>query len=135
MGTDALLEILGGIPVTGETVTDLQAAKKFVLEYLYNQDVVTADVIINSEVRNHFSLKASFLKSLMQIYKQAAKSYQAGKAAKRAKAGDVMAACTGRQVSRISSPVSADASTALRSRQIRESRQAAYVYSLIESEE
>ena len=87
MGPDVLLDILHGIPVTGEAIKDLQAAKKYVTDYLYNQDVVTADVIVNSEIRDHFKLKASFLKSLMQVYKEAAKSYQAGKAAKRAKAG------------------------------------------------
>ena len=57
------------------------------VEYLYNQDVVTADVIINSEIRNHFGLKAPFLKSLNTVYKDAAKVYQASKNAKRAKAG------------------------------------------------
>lgn len=87
MGADALLEILHGLSVTGEAIKDLQAAKKFVTDYLYNQDVVTADVIINTEVRDHFKLKASFLKSLMQVYRETSKNYQAGKAAKRAKAG------------------------------------------------
>jgi hypothetical protein len=37
-------DILHGIPVTGEAIKDLQAAKQFVSDYLYNQDVVTADV-------------------------------------------------------------------------------------------
>lgn len=84
---DALLDILHGIPVTGEAIKDLQAAKQFVSDYLYNQDVVMADVIINSEIRDHFKLKASFLKSLNMVFKDASKAYQASKAAKRAKAG------------------------------------------------
>ena len=89
-GTDVLLEILHGFPVTGETLKDLQAAKKFVTDYLYSQDVVTADVFINSEVRDHFGLRASYLKSLMQIYKEASRAFRSGKAAKRAKAGKAM---------------------------------------------
>lgn len=54
---------------------------------MYNQDMVTADVIINSEIRDHFNLKTSFLKSLNYVYKDASKAYQASKNAKRAKAG------------------------------------------------
>ena len=86
-GTGVLLEILHELPKTGEVVTDLQTAKKFVTDYLYNQDVVTADVIINSEIRSYFNLRVSFLKPLMQVYKEVSKTYQTSKAAKRAKAG------------------------------------------------
>jgi len=87
MSMDALLEVLHGLPVTDEPLKDLPVAKQYVLDYLYNQDVVTADVIINSEIHDHFRLKASFLKSLNQVYKDASKAYQASKNAKRAKAG------------------------------------------------
>lgn len=87
MSMDALLDVLRGLPVAGEPLKDLPVAKQFVLDYLYNQDVVTADVIINSEIHDHFRLKASFLKSLNQVYKDASKAYQASKNAKRAKAG------------------------------------------------
>ena len=87
LSVDALLEVLGGLPVTGEAIKDLQTAKQFVMDYLYNQDVVTADIVINSEIREHFGLKTSFLKSLNAVYKDASKAYQASKSAKRAKAG------------------------------------------------
>ena len=87
MSADALLEILHGLPVTGAAIQDLSVAQQFVTDYLYNQDLVMADVIINSEIRDHFKLKASFLKPLMQVYKEASKSCQAGKAAKQARAG------------------------------------------------
>ena len=87
-GTEVLLEILHELPKTGEVVTDLQTAKRFVTEYLYNQDVVTADVIINSEIRGYFNLRVSFLKPLMQVYKEVSKAYQTSKAAKRARAGE-----------------------------------------------
>lgn len=87
MTTEVLSEILRELPIKNNALEDLQTAKDFVEKYLYNQDAVIADVFINEEIRNHFRLKASFLKSLMQIYKQESKAYQSGKAAKKAKAG------------------------------------------------
>ncbi|MCD7801915.1 MAG: phage/plasmid primase, P4 family [Clostridiales bacterium] len=87
LDSDTLLEILSNLPVTGKTIDDLQTAKSFIAEYLYNQDVVIADAIINSELRDHFKFKTSFLKPLMAIYKDLSKAYQASKNAKRAKAG------------------------------------------------
>ena len=90
MSMDTLLDVLHGLPIAGEPLKDLPVAKQFVLNYLYNQDVVTADVIIKSEIHDHFRLKASFLKSLNQVYKDASKAYQASKNAKRAKAGTVI---------------------------------------------
>ena len=87
LSTDALLEILHAIPVTGEVIQDLQSARQFITDYLYNQDVVIADVIINTELRDHFKLKPTFLKPLITIYKNVSREYQMGKNAKRAKAG------------------------------------------------
>jgi putative DNA primase/helicase len=87
MAAEALSEILKDLPIKNNALEDLQTAKAFVEKYLYNQDAVMADVFINEEIRNHFRLKVSFLKSLMQIYKQESKMYQSGKAAKKAKAG------------------------------------------------
>ena len=82
-----LIEMLKALPVTEDTISNLQTAKRFVTDYLYNQDVVIAELIINSEIRDHFKLKASFLKALKAVYKEAARSYQKNKNAKRAKAG------------------------------------------------
>ena len=82
-----LLEILHNLPVSGEVIRDLQTAREYITDYLYNQDVVTADVIINTELRDHFKLKTTFLKPLNTIYKNISKEYQSGKNAKRAKAG------------------------------------------------
>lgn len=68
LDSDTLLEILSELPVTGKTIDDLQTAKNYISEYLYNQDVVIADAIFNSEMRDHFKFKTSFLKPLMAIY-------------------------------------------------------------------
>lgn len=82
-----LIEMLKALPVAEDTITNLQAAKQFVLDYMYNQDVVMAEVIINTEIRDHFKLKASYLKSLNTVYKETSRAYQKNKNAKRAKAG------------------------------------------------
>lgn len=87
LNTDALMDVLAEIPVTGDTLKDLQVAKDFVTDYLYNQDVVVADVMINAEIRDHFKFRANFLKSLNVAYKEVSRQYQSGKEAKRAQAG------------------------------------------------
>lgn len=87
VSTDILLQLVQELPVTGEALADLQTAKNFISQYLYNQDVVTADVIITTVLRDHFNLKASFLKPLTAVYKEVSRAYQASKGAKRAKAG------------------------------------------------
>lgn len=56
MSVDALLNILHSIPIMGEAINDLQAAKQFVSDYLYNQDVVTADIITNSEILDRYAM-------------------------------------------------------------------------------
>lgn len=85
LDSDTLLEILSELPVTGKTIDDLQTAKNFISEYLYNQDIVMADVIINSELCEHFKFKSSFLRSLMAFYKDLSKTHRTSKNTKRAK--------------------------------------------------
>lgn len=85
MSADDLLDVLHKIPVTGEVIKDLQAARQFVSDYLYNQDTMTADILINSEIRNHFKLKASFLKPLNKVFKDSNRAYQASESARKAK--------------------------------------------------
>ncbi len=72
---DVLMEVLKSLPVTGDPVKDSQTAKKFLLDYLYNQDIVTADVFIN-EIRNHFGFKPSFMKPLAKLYQDTNKAYE-----------------------------------------------------------
>lgn len=90
MDTDALLAILRGLPVTGEAIKDLQTAKQFITDYLYNQDAVIAEAIIQSEIREHFNLKASFLKSLNTAFKEVKKAHLSNKNARLPKEGGAM---------------------------------------------
>lgn len=82
-----LRDILKDIPVTGDAVKDIQVANKFVTDYLYNLDEVTANAIMDTDIRNRFSIKAASMKSLTTAYKDASKTYQSSAATKRAKAG------------------------------------------------
>ena len=86
MEINVLLEILQGLPVTGEPVKDLQTAKAFMLDYLYNQDMVTADALIQSNIRDHFKLPSTFLKSLQTAFKAENKAFRKKLEARKARA-------------------------------------------------
>ena len=86
MEIHVLLEILQELPVTGEPVTDLQTAKAFMLDYLYNQDMVTADAMIQSNIRDHFKLPPTFLKSLQTAFKAENKAFRKKMEARKARA-------------------------------------------------
>ena len=75
LDTDALLEILRGLPVSGDILKDIKTAKSFVLDYLHNQDPVVAEVVISEKVREHFRLKTGMLKSLLAEYRNARKTF------------------------------------------------------------
>ena len=72
---DVLQDILNNIPVKGDEIADIQAAQKFISDYLYNQDAATASVMINSSVKDHFKIKSSYLKTLNAAYKDASREY------------------------------------------------------------
>ena len=86
MEIHVLLEILQELPVTGEPVTDLQTANTFMLDYLYNQDMVTADAMIQSNIRDHFKLPSTFLKSLQTAFKAENKAFRKKMEARKARA-------------------------------------------------
>ncbi|MDD4688532.1 MAG: phage/plasmid primase, P4 family [Eubacteriales bacterium] len=77
MSVGGLREIIQTLPVSGDAVNDTQTAKSFIETYLYNQDVVTAETIINFELKEHFKFKNTFLKPLTAIYKEVSKTYSA----------------------------------------------------------
>lgn len=77
MNIDGLREILHSLEVTGDAMRDMQTAKNFIVTYLYNQDIVTAEAVINFELKERFKLKNTFLRPLSQIYKEVSREYQA----------------------------------------------------------
>ena len=87
LSTEALQEIAADLPFKDNAIEDLKTAEQFVRDYLYNQDVVIANAIIDYELRSRLKLKASLLKTLNAVYRETSKAYKATKAAKRVKAG------------------------------------------------
>lgn len=77
MNIDGLREIISSLEVTGDAMRDMQTAKNFIVTYLYNQDIVTAEAVINFELKEHFKFKNTFLRPLSQIYKETSRDYQA----------------------------------------------------------
>lgn len=80
---DAIRAILGTMPVKNSVVDDLQTAKEFIEKYLYNIEGVTAEGVINYDVKNHFSFKNSDLKSLITLHRNVHKQYQSNVNTKR----------------------------------------------------
>jgi putative DNA primase/helicase len=78
MSIDGLRAVIAAMPVKNAVVDDIQAARLFVEEYLYNEDSVTAETIINYEVKGHFGFKNTDLKPLIMLYKTRSKEYTAG---------------------------------------------------------
>ena len=80
---DAIRAILGTMPVKNSVVDDLQTAKELIEKYLYNIEGVTAEGVINYDVKNHFSFKNSDLKSLITLHRNVHKQYQSNVNTKR----------------------------------------------------
>lgn len=72
-----LMEILKELPVTGDLLKDIQTAKQYVSDYLYNQDGSIASVIIGDALRRHFRFTRNTVRSLSAEYKAANKAYKA----------------------------------------------------------
>lgn len=82
LGADALVDILRKLPVTGDLLKDVETAKKYVTDYLGNQDRITADILINNKMGEYFRFKPNIVKSLYNEYKSANKAYSANELTK-----------------------------------------------------
>ncbi len=87
MSSDGLKGVINDLPVVEDMIKNLKTASDFVKDYLFNQDAVTAEAVIEISLREHFKLKTPFIKTLISTYKDIAKSFKASKEAKRAQAG------------------------------------------------
>ena len=85
MSTDGLKEIVAELPVSQDAMENMKAARVFVETYLYNQDVVIAEAFINYQLKEKFKFKNADLKPLSMLYKECAKTYQAGLKTRRSK--------------------------------------------------
>lgn len=78
MSIEGLRDIVSKLPVSDKESENFTTAANFITEYMYNQDVLTEVLIIDLELKEHFRLSNSYLKSLETIFKDTTKKYQSG---------------------------------------------------------
>lgn len=83
MSLDGLRSVISDLPKANAVTEDLQTATEFIKNYLFNQDIAMAYAVINVELKEHFGFKASVLKTLDAVYREAVRSYQNGLKARR----------------------------------------------------
>lgn len=79
MALDELREMLAAAEVHKSPVEDVQAAKQFVKESLYNIEPLDAGTFIEYELRQHFHLKTGDAKALASYHRELYKAYAANK--------------------------------------------------------
>lgn len=87
MSLDGIRIILGSLNVANAVVDDLQTARKFVEDYLYNVDSLTAESVINYELKQKFNFKNNDLKPLVSLQKELYKRFQSSSETKRYQSG------------------------------------------------
>ena len=76
LDTDALLEILRGLPVSGDILKDIKTAKSFVLDYLTQPGpCCRGSSYQRKRYASNFRLKTGMLKSLLAEYRNARKTF------------------------------------------------------------
>lgn len=85
---EELRELLATMAVKKAVVDDLQTARTFVADYLYNVEQVLAEAFITYEVREHFHFKATDMKVLVALYRETYKRYVDHKETKRETLGE-----------------------------------------------
>ena len=78
INTDGLKELVVSLPVSEDAMENMKTARIFIETYLFNQDVVTAETVINYQLKEKFKLKSADLKPLSTLFKECVKKYQAG---------------------------------------------------------
>lgn len=87
MQLDGLRTLLNNLDVKNSVVDDLQTARKFVEDYLYNVDLITAEAVINYEMKQKFYFKNADLKPLIALQKELYRKFQANADTKRYQSG------------------------------------------------
>lgn len=87
MDLDGIRIVLGALLVKNAVVDDMQTARGFIEEYLYNVDSITAESVINYEVKQHFNFKNGDLKPLLNLQKDLYKKFMASSETKRHQSG------------------------------------------------
>ena len=71
----ALPKALSTVKVKHDPVLDVEAARTFIKDYLYNIDTGIAEVFIHNNIREHFGFKTTDIKSLPAFHKELYRHY------------------------------------------------------------
>lgn len=84
---DGIRKILGELTVKNSVVEDMQTARSFIEEYLFNVDSITAESVINYELKAHFNLRQNDLKPLLGLQRDLYKKFTSSADTKRFQMG------------------------------------------------
>lgn len=87
LNVDELREYLNVCEIKGATLDNIQAAKGFVADYLYNIEPVIGETFINYEMKSYFRFKAADLKPLLSLHREIYKKYADSRDTRREKEG------------------------------------------------
>jgi len=74
---------------TGKPVDDLQTARQFIADFLFNQEPGLAEPFIKYDLKQHFGYKAEDIRPLMAAYKEMYRKFSDSREAHRERGGDV----------------------------------------------
>lgn len=80
---DTLRTFLSKVDVKGNTADDMETARDFVREYLYNVDSALAAAFVETELRERFNFKAGIVRPLVSLQKELFRAYRDNKETKR----------------------------------------------------
>ncbi len=70
---------LESVKISGDTVSDLQLAHRFIRDYLYNQEPGLAEPFIKYDLKKHFDYKANDVRGLVVAYREMHEQYASSK--------------------------------------------------------
>ena len=80
---DTLRDLLTAAEVKGAPLEDMQTARGFVTDYLYNMDAVLASAFIENDLRGHFAFKVGALRPLLALHRELYKAWRESKETRR----------------------------------------------------
>ncbi len=72
---DELTSIIAALPVSGNVLTDMQTAQRFVSDFLFNANNVTAETVIKYSLKERFRFSTADMKPIIDLYKRTSKNY------------------------------------------------------------
>jgi putative DNA primase/helicase len=88
LNSDELLETLNGVAKQEAPIDNIQLAKAFIQDCLYNIDGVTAETLINYNVKAKFGFKAADLRPLIALHRELHRHYSESGDTKRETEGE-----------------------------------------------